>query len=208
MNDITHVQRRTQAYWFVDGIAELVGGIALGTVGALMYGAEATGNENLSTVALLGMIVAFPLSAKAVHWIKDRFTHQRTGYVKYPEPSPARRRNAAIMAFVFGILFAGIAVASGDSEYAGAFGYAITIAAALGIAGTLVHRALRLSMPRLHFSAVAVLAAGVWALVEGVDFVAALGALWFALGVASLLTGSVALAGYARRTRGQGEPTP
>ena len=86
MHEIAKTQQRTRSYWFSDGIAEMVGGLAMALVGLPMIAAARTGMETLSTVALLGMILLFPLSARVVRYLKDRITHQRTGYVKYPRP--------------------------------------------------------------------------------------------------------------------------
>ncbi|MDI6901625.1 MAG: hypothetical protein QMC79_08050 [Anaerosomatales bacterium] len=202
MNEITKTQRRTQAYWFVDGLAEIIGGVVLALVGVLLYFSVIADDQGLATLALGAMILGFPLSAKAVRWGKDRLTHQRTGYVSYPQPSGKRRATSAVVAVVLGAAFAGGALALGEPTFDGTLGTYMLVALGVGVAAGLAMRATRMGMPRFYLSAAVVAAAAVWSLAEGLDFIAGMGAVWTALGSASLITGAIALGRYLRATSG------
>ena len=103
MDEIAKTQQRTRSYWFSDGIAEMVGGLAMALVGLPMIAAAKTGWEVFSTAALFGMILLFPLSARVVRYLKNRITHPRTGYVKYPRPSMSKRRRALLAAVLVAV---------------------------------------------------------------------------------------------------------
>ncbi|GAB4289388.1 MAG: hypothetical protein Kow0067_15300 [Coriobacteriia bacterium] len=200
MNEITKTQRRTQAYWFIDGLAEIIGGIVLAAVGVLLYFSVIADNQGLATLALGVMIIGFPLSARVVRWAKDRLTHQRTGYVSYPQPSGKRRATSAIVAAVLGAAFAGGALALGEPTFEGTLGTYMLVALGVAVAAGLTVRATRMGMPRFYLSAAIVAAAAVWSLAEGLGFIAGMGAVWTALGAASLVTGALALGRYLRAT--------
>lgn len=200
MNEITKTQRRTQAYWFVDGLAEMIGGVPLAAVGALLHFSISADNQALGTAALFVMILAFPLSAKAVRWAKDRLTHQRTGYVSYPQPSGRRRATSAIVAGVLGVVFAVSAVTFGDPTFGGTLGTYMLVGLGVAVSASLVVRAGQMGMPRFYLSAAAVAGATIWALARGLGFIAGMGVVWMALGGVSLATGLIALGQYLRTT--------
>lgn len=196
MNDITRTQRRTQGYWFVDGIAEIVGGVALSIVGALLYLSVALDNDIFATGALFGMILLFPATARVVRWAKDRITYPRTGFVKYPDPSKKRRGTSAVVALLVGIVFALVAVRSRNEGFEGPFGYALTTGLGVSMAIAFAVRAHKMSMPRFYVSALVVAAAAGWAILQGMSFIAAMGIMWIGLGITSVITGAIALGGY------------
>ncbi|MCK8115363.1 hypothetical protein [Anaerosoma tenue] len=202
MNEITKTQRRTQAYWFVDGLAEMIGGVALAAVGVLLYLSVVADNQGLATMALFVMILGFPLSAKAVRWAKDGLTHQRTGYVSYPQPSGKRRATSAVVAGVLGVVFAASAITLGDPTFDGTLGTYMLLGLGVAVSVSLAVRAGRMGMPRFYLSAAAVAAAAAWGLAQGCGFIAGMGAVWMALGAASLITGLTALGRYLRATSG------
>ena len=202
MNDITTTQRRTQAYWFVDGLGELIGGAALAAVGALMHLSVAVDNEGFATMALGVMILGFPLSAKAVRWAKDHLTHRRTGYVSYPAPSARRRTTSTIIAAVLGIVFTVSAVSLGERGFDGTLGTYMLLGLGAGVAVALAARASLMSMPRFYLSAIVVATSAIWSVAQELGFIAGMGVVWIALGLASLITGGIALGQYLRAPSG------
>ncbi len=196
MEDITKAQRKTQAEWFVDGIAELVGGAMLAAFGVLLYASTLSAEETFSALAMMAMIVGFPLSAKAVRTVKSRVAHERTGYVKYPERSGRRRGVAVILAVVLGAGIVAYAVTTGNITFEGLPG--TIMLAALGVSVTVAFalRAYRLELPRFYITAGVVAITSTVALFAGLGFIAGMGAMWTALGVVSLLTGATVFAEY------------
>jgi len=200
MNEIERTQQRTRGYWYSDGITELVGGVALALVGLPMIVASRTGIDALSTIALIGMIVLFPLSARAIRYLKDRITHQRTGYVKYPRPSMSTQRKALLV-----ILFAVVGIViiisfwRGESVLEGTFGKAFLLGSGGAMSVAFAVRAVRMRLPRFFASAAAAAAATLVTLLTGIEFNEGLGLLLALLGVTSIITGAYALSVYLGR---------
>lgn len=199
MNEIIKTQRRTLSYWFIDGIPDMVGGVALAFVGAFLYLGAITGKELFSNIALFSMILLFPLTAKLVQWLKSRITYPRTGFVKYPEPSGKRRGAAAMIAVV---VAAGLVIVASitkdtllDSDISGVILASIGIA----IAVAFVVRAIKMGMPRFYVEAFVTAGISVWVLVAKVSFVLGIGVLWIGLGIVSTITGTIALVEYLHK---------
>lgn len=199
MDEITKTQRRTRGYWFSDGITEIVGGIALALVGLPMFLAVRTGIEMLSTMALMAMILLFPLSARVVRFLKDRITHPRTGYVKYPAPSMSRRVKSMIAAGAVAVAMVILALVWGDFSLDGVVGRALLWGTGAGVGIAFAIRGIQMRMPRFLLSAAIVLGGTVWLALKGFGFIEGLGLLWMILGGASILTGLFALIAYLRK---------
>jgi hypothetical protein len=202
MSEISDIQRHTRGYWFSDGIAEVVGGLALLVVGGLLYASGVTGKELLATAALFVMIVGFPATARIGRWAKDRLTHVRTGYLKYPEPSRSRKQRAVLVAGATGFAVAFAAVALGDQGLEGGFGRSLLLAVGIALAMAYANRARALGMPRFYVSAAVLGGVAVWALVTRAGFLTGLGVMWILLGATSVVAGTITLAGYLRDTHG------
>ncbi|TDB37954.1 MAG: hypothetical protein D9V44_07860 [Actinobacteria bacterium] len=198
MDEITRTQRKTQAYWLVDGIGEVAGGTALALVGALLVLSSVTGTEPFGTIALFAMIFAFPASAAVVRALKTRITYPRTGYVKYPEPSGRRRAHIAAVAIVVAVVVAGLARSGGAADLNGPLWQAFVGAAGAAVAAVLVVRAIRSRMRRFFLSALVVLAGAGAAIAYDLGMTGGLGAVWLSLGIASIATGVAAFVSYIR----------
>lgn len=196
MDEITRTQRRTQAYWYVDGIAELVGGFVLAVLGILLYASTLSANADFSTVALMVMIVGFPLSARAVRLVKDRITHERTGDVKFPEPSGRRRGIAVVVGALVAAGLAAYVSRSGDLAFEGVIGTVMLVALGLTLTVGLAVRAYRLELPRFYISAAVVAVVSAVALLARLGFIAGMGAVWIGFGFASMLMGATVFAEY------------
>jgi len=200
MNEIERTQRRTRGYWYRDGIAELVGGVALALVGVPLMASARTGFEMLSTIALMGMILLFPASAKVVRLLKDRITHTRTGYVKYPQPTMSKRRKIMLASLFLAIAIAMLVALWGD-EYTleGVVGKALLIGSGAGMAVAFTIRAIKLRMPRMFIIAVATAAVTGVNGFAGAGFTEGFGLLLAILGATSVITGAVTLITYIQR---------
>ena len=200
MNEIERTQRRTRGYWYRDGIAELVGGVALALVGVPLMASARTGFEMLSTIALMGMILLFPASAKVVRLLKDRITHTRTGYVKYPQPTMSKRRKI-ILASLFLAVAIAMLVALWGGEYTldSLAGRVLLIGSGAAMAVAFAIRAIKLRMPRMFIIAVATAAVTGVNGFAGIGFTEGFGLLLAILGATSVITGAVTLIAYIRR---------
>lgn len=206
MDEITQTQRKTTGYWFSDGIVELVGGVALMLVGASMWLSVVRNNDSLATIALFVMIIGFPLTRSVVRWVKDRITHARTGYVKFPDSSPRRRGLASAIALVLGVAIGLAAVSMRDQGFEGPLGTAITVVFVGVLAAAFVVQGYRMSMPRFYLSGLVVAVSAGWGLLQEMGLIGTMGLMWLALGLTSIVTGAVALASYLRanpRTGGE-----
>ena len=199
MNEITKTQQRTRSYWYSDGIAEIVGGVAFVLIGLPLYAAARTGIEMLSTLPLISMILLFPLSARVVRYLKDRITHQRTGYVKYSRPPMSQQRKALIFSILIAISVAIIVISKSNWTLNGMLGKSILLGMGFGIAGTFAVRAWKMQMPRFFIDAAT--ASGLVLVLGfvGAGFVEGVGLLLSVLGVISAEIGMIVLCSYIRR---------
>ncbi len=200
MNEITKTQQRTRGYWYQDGIVELIGGIALALVGFPMLASARTGIQMLSTIALMAMILLFPASAHVVRHLKDRITHTRTGYVKYPQPTMSKRRKIVLASLFLAIAVAMlVALWGGEYTLEGVVGKALLIGSGAGMAVAFAIRAIKLRMPRMVIPAVATAAVTGVNGFAGTGFTEGFGLLLAILGATSVITGAVTLIVYIQR---------
>jgi hypothetical protein len=83
--------RRTQAYWYIDGLVELGTGIIFFVLGIiLMLESSTPSDSNLSSILsffrnaiLIGGTIGIGLLTKV---LKAHLTYPRTGYIAYPRP--------------------------------------------------------------------------------------------------------------------------
>jgi len=200
MNEIVKTQQRTRGYWYCDGISELVGGFAMALVGFLMLASARTGVDMLATMALMAMILLFPASAQVVRVLKDRITHTRTGYVKYPRPTISKGRKLLLLALFLGTaLVMLLALWGGDYSLEGTVGKVFLMGAGTGIAVAFAFRAAKLRISRLYVNAVAVAAITIASGFSGFGFIEGMGLLLAVLGSTSVITGVIALLIYLSR---------
>lgn len=97
---------RPQRYWYVDGLAEIGGGVVILSLG-ILFGISGLFAEGKSKGLLTGIgqpVLIIGLSL-LVRWIvahlKERITYPRTGYVAYRRPEPRRRISGILLAVLF-----------------------------------------------------------------------------------------------------------
>lgn len=197
MQKITEVQRRATGYWFVDGLPELAGGVAMVICGGLLYAAVATGLEWLGTASLGFLLLAFPLSAAAVKALKERITYPRTGYVEYLPPSRTRRLTTAVVGLLAaGLLVPVIAVANGREVSATALSCGIAMAAIMAL------RAWRTGAARFYVNAaVLVVFSAIISTSESLGVMDSIGILVGFTGLVSIANGAWTLVRYLRANR-------
>ena len=95
--------RRAASYWFIDGVPEIISGLALALLGGLWLRSEWTRSlpwiERVWSLAamLLLLAVLFGWERKIAQYIKARLTYPRTGYVRPPVPLGEARRSETIV---------------------------------------------------------------------------------------------------------------
>lgn len=102
---LTQAQQRTRAYWFADGLNEIVSGIFAALYGGLILLRTRTESgivqkDMLDTILNIFLLVGIFLTPLLLRWMKERSTYPRSGYVAYPELKPAERLRRGIPAII------------------------------------------------------------------------------------------------------------
>ena len=97
--------RRTQRYWYVDGLNELAVGVVVSLLGVYYYVLGHIPNSGTRAWLLgLGMPALIILGALAGRWVvarlKEHLTYPRTGYVSYRRPGIRRRILVSLLSAV------------------------------------------------------------------------------------------------------------
>jgi len=203
MNDITAAQRRARGYWFVDGVAEIAGGVSLVLCGALLYAAVATGAEWMGTAALVVLIAGFPVSAWVVRAVKERITYPRTGYVEYQKPSRMRMFAAAAVGFVVASLMVPVTTVARGGQVS-----VVVLALGLAVGAALAVRAWRTGVPRFYVMAAStVVFSAIMSTSEAVGVQDAIGLVLAFEGLVLAANGTWTLLHYLKANRPpQGDP--
>lgn len=100
--DINEIMRNTRRYWFVDGLAEILGGfviIAIALSYVLIYQLE--GNTLQMVLLAIGQPVLILLSAffarKLITWLKQKITYPRTGFIKFRNVKPRKHAQRILL---------------------------------------------------------------------------------------------------------------
>jgi hypothetical protein len=203
--DLQAITKRTERYWFEDGIWE----ICFGLVNMLLAGfyllagrLEAAG-EWLVALQMLVIVGAFLGMGRLVKLLKERITYPRTGYVAYRKPAPSARVKRAVLTGLLALLMAGIVGAAATVRL---MRNTTALVAAILLAGALVYLGYRFSLPRLYLTAGLTVGLGfVFALLALPDSAATAG-FFGAFGLLVTLSGGAALAAYLARSRAGSGP--
>ncbi|MHB1293770.1 MAG: hypothetical protein ACYC4R_02125 [Anaerolineae bacterium] len=191
---IERTMRRTQSYWYEDGLAEITSGIGLALIGAFFYGQSLLA-AHTAWVGLLALLLPVVVvgGTFAMRWLlreaKARITYPRTGYVAYPR-KPRRKRLTAAVGAGMGAVVAGF-IASSPSLM-----HWIPTIQGLLMGGLLLFVAYKLSLTRFFCLAIFSVLAGVAVALIEPDLARA-EALYFGLvGAGQLISGAVTFARY------------
>jgi len=158
VKDLNKTIRRSQQYWFDDGLAELLIGVLFAVIGLLFWWQTSAA----SPIVTIGGAIALPfviivgvfLLGHTLRWLKQRLVYPRTGYITYQKPSKRRRNVSWLVGALVGILTA-VAVTQLDlTELTAAF-----IGAGIGIGMFMI--GLRIGLIRFHLLAVWSVAIGI-----------------------------------------------
>ena len=105
---IRQTMRKTYAYWWVDGMADMAMGFFFLVLAGYNY---CTLTIPLSSTARVLMAIGQPLVfllcwfgyGRLVKWVKEHITYRRTGYVAYQPRKKKNRAQRAVVGAVLGI---------------------------------------------------------------------------------------------------------
>ena len=195
--------RRTQRYWYIDGLNEAASGVVISVVGLLLVAQSTLPEEsmasNMITVSIpLVIIGLWWLSAKAVNALKEGLTYPRTGYVAYPNRSPKERSVRALAAMTIAMC-----VASGMMVLAGSVGLrdALPVVTGLIASGTVFWLGYRFGLARFYVVAAVTALLSILVSFMRWESELSIGALLTGFGLVWLVSGLLTLAGYVRQTK-------
>ncbi len=159
MKDLNKTIRRSQQYWFDDGLVELLIGLLFIILGLLFWWQMTMASTRVAALIFgIGLPLAIILGALGLgwllRWLKQRLVYPRTGYVTYQKPSRKQRNFSWLLGGLVGI-FMVVAVTQLDlTELTAAF-----IGAGIGIGLFMI--GVRIGLMRFHLLAVWSVAVGV-----------------------------------------------
>ncbi|MBK8902924.1 MAG: hypothetical protein IPM53_17170 [Anaerolineaceae bacterium] len=158
MNDLNKTIRRTQQYWFEDGLVELLLGLLLLVLSGLFWWQVATDSEYAALVGGIAMpfiiVLGAILMGVTLRWLKQRLVYPRTGYVTYAKPTNKQRGLSAVLGFVIGAAMALTITQLELAELTPAF-----IGAGMGLALFMLGN--RVGLLRFHLLALWAVASGI-----------------------------------------------
>jgi hypothetical protein len=199
---VNNITKRTQRYWYEDGIWEIGFGLVnalLGLFYLLTANLDWEGPYSMLLVALqMGLLIGlFTTINRVVTFLKERITYPRTGYVAYRKPAPSARLKkilrTALIAAGTGALVGGLATIQAAANQ-------MPLVISVILAGTLVFIGYYFSLVRLFITAALSIAWGYILSRYSLSNLSSTGAFFAGFGLLILLSGAVTLFIYLRRT--------
>ena len=206
-DNIDTITRRTQGYWYIDGLAEMTIGLFFVILSVYFTFQKqivtASQNDWLANLGLLGGVLLLAwLFRYALKAIKSRLTYPRTGYVAYPLVQGSTRWLRYAQTFGLGLVGAALIALASRSQTLHSWVPLVTGT----IAGlTVLYLSYRFRLVRLTFLACALILVGLMVSLinPGETLAAVLSSL--ANGACFIVSGGVTLVRYLRSTRPQDE---
>lgn len=203
VNDMT---KRTQRYWYQDGIWELSFGLInliLGAFFLLTAPFDWNGPRSilLMLLQMIVIIVPFLVLNRVVNFLKERITYPRTGYVAYRRPAPSARAKRFLLG---GLLGAGIAALVAVISVIRAAENSVPLVISIVMAAMLVYLGYRFGLLRLYVVAFFTVVWGYVLSQIALSGLSETGAYFCGFGGLVLLSGAVTLILYLRRTQPAG----
>ncbi len=200
---VQEISKRTQRYWFEDGIWEIGFGLVNAFLGVFyLVTAQIHWEGPLSIFLMLlqmGVLIScFALINRVVVYLKERITYPRTGYVAYRKPA-VRARIRKI--FITMLLSAGIASLVGVVSALQMTENRMPLVISVILAGTLVYIGYRFDLIRLYLTALLVVLYGYGISHYTVAQSNSTGVFFTGFGLLIFISGLLTLFNYLRRTR-------
>jgi hypothetical protein len=193
-NQIEQIEKRTSRYYYEDGIVELGVGLLFALIGAVLLLIDGTRQGSaLALVGWLALMVVTGGGVYGVQWevrqLKERITYPRTGYVAYPDRPNKGRYVVVASAFALALVVLLL-------PYEWADKMSLIVGALLLVIHTFIGG--RLGLPRMHVVGIIALLVGFLAALFNLGDIPGVAATFGGTGLALMLSGGVALAGYLR----------
>ncbi|MGQ9675890.1 MAG: hypothetical protein ACUVX1_09505 [Chloroflexota bacterium] len=207
-DDIDKAVKRTQQYWFIDGLTEIAVGVVFVLVGLLfLVESFAPPDSPLAHISALGLplivIIGWSVTSRLVSAAKARLTYPRTGYVKYRRPPTRQRVNRFVV---------GAAVGAGVGFVVATL--ALTAPASLAwipaLQGLIVgafwaYFGWHFALTRFYVLAIVSVALGPATALAGLGDIRGNGVYFSLMGMAMIVSGGLALISYLRQTKAPGD---
>lgn len=200
---IDEITKRTQRYFYEDGIWEIGFGLVNFLLAAFFLIASSIDwvGPLALVIALLqmGVVVgSYLLINRVVRYLKERITYPRTGYVSYRKPAArARLKRIGITALISCSLAALVSIIATIRMMENAMPLVIGIM----MAAALVYLGVRLNFLRLYFIAGFVLVLGYLLSLVSLPSMKSTSVFFGGLGLLLIVSGGLTLLDYMRRTR-------
>jgi hypothetical protein len=200
---INNITRRTERYWYQDGIWEIGFGLVNFVLAAFYWIVEKVNWEGPMSIVLLLLQIAiivgiFLFMNRFVRLLKERITYPRAGYVAYRRP-PTRSRIKRIL--MTALVSAGTALLVGAVAASQMMPNRMPLISGIIMAAALVYLGYRLQLVRLFVQALLTVILGfITALIPLTDMNST--TVYFGgFGLLMMLTGGAALLMFVRRTQ-------
>jgi hypothetical protein len=196
--DLKEIERKPRQYWNVDGLPDLMMGvlwIVWGMAFLLPDLLPPGGWLQYYWMAVMPVLVVGGVVANwAIKKLKQRLTFPRTGYVDWPEPAPASKVLASLLAAAVAAGVVLLAIRSNAQPMKDLVAPGLALLVALGF----LISALRLKLPHYFWMAAAALLLALIIARAHLDLSKGIICLFLSLGVLSTLMGIVRLQAYRR----------
>ena len=166
MKELNKTIRRSQQYWFEDGLVELLIGLLFMVLSWLFWWQTTSDSEYAPLIGGLAMPIIIILGSILVgvtlRWLKQRFVYPRTGYVTYVKPTNKQRGLSALLGLLIGAALAMAITRLALAELTTAF-----IGAGIAVGFFMIGN--RVGLMRFHLLAVWSVAVGVAISFLGID---------------------------------------
>ncbi len=203
LDPVQNIAKRTQRYWYEDGIWEIAFGLTNALLGSFfLLTARIDWNGPLSILLMLlqmAVLLGLFLSMnRVVRFLKERITYRRTGYVAYRRPAPSARLKKGLLT---ALLAAGMAALVGGLAAIQQTANRMPLVISVILAGALVYIGYRFSLVRLYLIAALTIGWGFALSFIPLGDLYSTGAFFAGYGLLVLLSGLGTLSIYLRRTR-------
>lgn len=199
MMDIT---RRTERYWYQDGIWELSFGLVNAILGAfylLVAQRDWTGPMALVLLVIQAVVIigTFVLINRGVKTLKERITYPRTGYVAYRRPATRTRIKRALLSALLGI---SIAILVGAAATARLTPNRVPLVASIIMAAALIYLGFRFSLLRLYLTAGLTIVIGYAVSLSSLSETYSTAAYFGGFGLLMIVSGGITMFRYVHNT--------
>jgi hypothetical protein len=204
---VNEMTKRTQRYWYEDGIWEMSFGLInliLGLFFLITAPLDWTGPRAILLLLLQMIVIVGPflLINRVVAFLKERITYPRTGYVAYRRPAPGARAKRFMLGGLIGASVAALVVVISAIR---ASENSMPLVISLVMAAMLIYLGYRFGLLRCYILAVLTVVWGYLLSQFPLPDLYETGAFFCGFGFLVLVSGAVTLIVYLRQTRPAGE---